>query len=263
MLRYKFEVPLDSVERVLEHRKIIKSKPFLKKIYLFWYSQIAREFAGKKHNELLEIGSGGGFIKEVLPDIITSDIQPIEGVDKCFPAQAIPFDTNSLQGISMVNVFHHIPDPEVFLHEAYKVLKTDGMIVMIEPANTTWGRFIYEKLHHENHDTKSGWEFQEGAPMSNANIALPWIVFFRDRKLFESRFPGFTIGKTQFHTSFLYLLSGGVSFRQLVPGFLFRPLLFVDNMLCRFSPQFAMFMTIVITKKVLISDFSGSASQKK
>jgi SAM-dependent methyltransferase len=248
VLRYKFEAPLDSVERVLEHRKIIRSKPFLKKIYLQWYHQIAREFAGKKQSGLLEIGSGGGFIKEVLPDIITSDIQPIEGVDQCFPAQALPFDANSLQGICMVNVFHHIPDPAAFLHEAYRVLRKDGVIVMTEPANTIWGRFIYKKLHHENHDTKAGWKFPEGSPMSNANVALPWIVFFRDRKLFESRFPGFTIGRTRFHTSFLYLLSGGVSFRQLVPGFLFKPLLFFDNLLCRISPQFAMFLTIKIHK---------------
>jgi hypothetical protein len=134
------------------------------------------------------------------------------------------------------------------LQEACTVLKKDGLIVMIEPANTLWGRFIYTRLHHENHDTKGGWKFQEGYPMSNANCALPWIVFFRDRKLFESGFPGLTIGNTKFHTSFIYLLSGGVTFRLLAPGFLFKPLLLLDNLLCRISPQFAMFMTIKIRK---------------
>lgn len=248
MLGYKFEVPLDSVERTLIHRKIIRSKPFLKKIYLQWYHQIAREFAGKKQGGLLEIGSGGGFIKEVLPDIITSDIQPIEGVDQCFPAQALPFDANSLQGICMVNVFHHIPDSAGFLHEACRVLGKDGLIVMTEPANTIWGRFIYAKLHHENHDVNGGWEFPEGNPLSNSNCALPWIVFFRDRERFESTFPGLTIESPKFHTSFLYLLSGGVSFRQMVPGFLFKPFLIIDNLLCRISPQFAMFITLKIQK---------------
>ncbi len=35
--KYKFDVPLDSIERTLAHQKILASKPFLRKIYLEWY----------------------------------------------------------------------------------------------------------------------------------------------------------------------------------------------------------------------------------
>lgn len=251
MLKYKFESPLDSAQRTLTHRKIILSKPFLMKIYLEWYHQIAAEFDGNRLNGLLEIGTGGGFIKEVIPEMITSDIQPIEGVDQCFPAQKIPVAATSLQGICMVNVFHHLPDPTGFLDEASRVLKPGGAIVMIEPANTVWGRFIYGKIHHENHNTKSGWKLPEMGPLSTSNCALPWIIFFRDRQLFEKKYPCFSIDKITFHTSFLYLLSGGVSFRQFVPDFLFKPLLFIDKLFCRISPQTAMFMTITVVKKLV------------
>jgi hypothetical protein len=55
--------------------------------------------------------------------------------------------------------------------------------------------------------------------MSNANQALSYVVFCRDRRQFETEFPGLEIVVDRPHTPLLYLVSGGVNFRQLLPSF--------------------------------------------
>jgi hypothetical protein len=85
---------------------------------------------------------------------------------------------------------------------------------MIEPGNTVWRRFVYQNFHHETFDPKVGWVFESKGPLSTANGAIPWIVFHRDRAMFLEQYPDFKIIKTQFHTPFRYLLSGGFTLRQ-------------------------------------------------
>ena len=65
---------------------------------------------------------------------------------------------------------------------------------MIEPWVTPWSRLIYTKLHHEPFNPESEkWDFPSSGPLSGANGALPWIVFCRDRHLFEERYPQWEI----------------------------------------------------------------------
>jgi SAM-dependent methyltransferase len=134
------------------------------------------------------------------------------------------------------------------LKEATRVLKKDGLLVMIEPANTIWGRFIYQNFHHEPFDTKAGWTIPVSGPLSGANGALPWIVFERDYNLFKSNFPTLKLFDLHYHTPLRYLLSGGVSFKQLVPGFTYAFFSFADKILSAISRQLSMFVTITIKK---------------
>jgi len=125
--KYKFDVSLDSAERTLAHRRILASKPFLRKIYLEWYKAFIQHSQKYSSDKMLDV---------------------------------------------------------------------------------------------------------------------------RDKKLFESRFPGFEIESISFHNSFLYIASGGFSYHSLAPVFLFPPLKTLDKILCRLSSRFAMFMTVTIKKVV-------------
>jgi hypothetical protein len=120
---------------------------------------------------------------------------------------------------------------------------------MIEPAGSIWGRFIYKKFHHEPFDEKSDWKIPDTGPMSGANGALPWIVFERDASVFSSRFPDLRIEKISYHTPLRYLISGGVSFRSLVPAWSFGFFSWLDKFLSFVSKECSMFMTIRIVKK--------------
>jgi SAM-dependent methyltransferase len=249
MLKYKNQFELDDARTTLLHRQIILNKPFLKKIYEHWYRIFVKQSALLPPGPLLEIGSGGGFIQEVMPGVITSDILSLEHCDKCFSADKLPFQNDELSGIFMINVFHHLPKPADFLKEANRTLKSNARIVMIEPANSIWGRFIYRNFHHEPFEPKAGWEIDSTGPLSGANGALPWIIFERDKSLFEKQFPGLELQSIKFEMPFMYLVSGGVSRRALVPLWAFNFIRGAEKLLSPVSKYLSMFQVIVIRKK--------------
>jgi len=245
-IKYHFKHSLDSPERTLQHRKIIKNKFFLRKLYLEWYARFSKEIEKNPKGVFVELGSGGGFLKEIEPGVICSDILPLPTNDLSFSALNMPFGNNSVDGIFMIDTFHHIPDSEKFLSEARRVLKHGGKIIMIEPANSLWGKFIYKNFHHEPFYPKGDWKIPEDGPLSAANGALPWIVFERDRQQFNKKFTEFKIEFIKYHTPLRYLVSGGVSFKQLFPDISYQAFRFFDQSLSKISKQFSMFVTIKI-----------------
>jgi hypothetical protein len=105
-------------------------------------------------------------------------------------------------------------------------------------------------MHHEPFDTRcSGWDFPQGGPLSKANQALPWIVFQRDRLLFERMFPQWDIAKINLHSPFCYLLSGGVSLRSFMPGSLFGMWRAIEDKLQPCMHLLAMFAKVVLLRK--------------
>ncbi len=245
-LRYDIACGLDSPERTLRHREIILHKKFLKKLYEQWYDEFLKEIKTLPNDVYVEIGSGGGFLKEVAPGVICTDVLELPTNDKTFSALEMPFENNSVGGIFMVDTFHHISDAEKFLAEVSRVLVKNGKVIMIEPANSLWGRFIYKNFHHEPFDEKGGWTIPVTGPLSGANQALPWIVFERDQAIFRKRFPNLIIEKISYRNPLLYLLSGGVSYKQFLPDFMFPLINFLDRVLPRISKQVSMFEMIRI-----------------
>ena len=120
---------------------------------------------------------------------------------------------------------------------------------MIEPANSFWGRFIYKNFHHEPFNITGDWKIAEEGPLSGANGALPWIVFERDRTKFESLFPQLNILEISYHTPLRYLISGGVSYKQLAPDFMYGFFSLLDKTSSKTFNQFSMFVTIKIRKE--------------
>ncbi|MBN2137213.1 MAG: class I SAM-dependent methyltransferase [Sedimentisphaerales bacterium] len=230
------------------HGRIIQSKGFLKRIYVDFYRQFLEATPDSAGKVLVELGSGGGFIREVIGNVITSDILALPNVDKIFSAIEMPFEAASVDGFFMIDVLHHIADPRAFFREALRCLKVGGKIVMIEPANTVWSRFIYKNFHHEAFDTGAGWELGEGGPLSHGNGALPWIIFSRDRKVFEEEFPSLRILRRRNHSPLRYLLSGGLTLRQLVPSFTYPAVKALEYILSPLSGLLGMFQTIEIER---------------
>ncbi|MFW5761699.1 MAG: class I SAM-dependent methyltransferase [Cyclobacteriaceae bacterium] len=248
-LKYKFEHDLDSAERTIKHRDIILEKPFLKKLYLEWYQVFMKEIPHLPEGEMVELGSGGGFLKQVNPDILSSDILPLPFTDLTFSALEMPFSDNTLSAIFMIDTLHHIPMINKFFQECRRTLKPGGAIVMIEPANSAWGRFIYQNFHHEPFVPASDWNIPDEGPLSGANGALPWIIFERDRDKFEALYPELKIRQIKYHTPFRYLLSGGVSYKSLAPGFMFALFTALDRLSSNILPQLSMFTTIKLLKQ--------------
>jgi len=233
-------------------RRIVLSKPFLKCLYLEWYDMIKERlqdiFGEYQSNSkfILEIGSGAGFVKQVLPDCITSDVFIVNGTDLVTDACHLPFQDGQLSAIVMTDVFHHIPNPESFLNEASRCLQSGGVIVMIEPWNTWWSKRIYQSLHSEPFEDCADWIIPKLGPLSGANGALPWIIFSRDKSIFEKKFKRLVIESISPLMPFSYLLSGGVSMRNFLPKFFYTPLRRLEKL---FNPAtWAMFAIIAVRK---------------
>ncbi len=251
MIIKKRKIPflLDDPKTTLYHKEIILSTPFLRKIYEKWYKDFINVISENPNGRYLELGSGGGFLKQLAPQVITSDILPLKDIDKQIDAQQLPFDNESLDAILLLNVFHHIPKPYLFLKEAERVLKPNGKIVMIEPANTFMSRIIYKKFHHEPFDENGKIEIEEGKPLSHSNQALPYIYFVREKKWFTENFPKLSVKQIKYHTPLLYLLSGGVSYYPFVPNFTFNIFNFIEKLLSLLNRYLALFCTIKIIKQ--------------
>lgn len=246
MKKYKIEHSLDSPERTVVHGEIIRNKKFLRKLYEEWYSIFLSEISKLPKGLLVELGSGGGFFKELAPEVICSDVIDLPTNDMTFSALEMPFKDNTVAGLFMIDTMHHIPDGGQFLEEAKRVLISGGKIVMIEPANSLWGRFIYKNFHHEPFNPMGGWTIPSSGPLSGANGALPWIVFIRDKDQFKDKFPQFTLESCQYINPLTYLFSGGVSRKQLLPNKAYPAIKLLDKLLPKVSSQLSMFMVLKI-----------------
>ena len=215
------DLSVDDPRTTLLRRDIIRGKPFLKRLYSEWYKRIIG--ALPKTRDVLELGSGAGFFQEYLPGVMTSEVFPTPGVSLIADARDLPLPDGSLDAIVMTDVFHHIQDVRRFFTEATRCVRPHGKIVMIEPWRTAWSEWVYTHLHSEPFSPDGGWEIPSKGPLSGANGALPWIVFRRDRVMFEARYPQWRILKIEPIMAVAYLLSGGVSMRSLMPGWMYRP----------------------------------------
>ena len=243
------DVDLDAPENTMRRADIIRNKPILKQFYQDCYISISKLLPGKINGPVVELGSGGGFLKDYIPGLITSEILAIPTVDIRFDGQSMPFRTASLRAVVMLDVFHHIPQPASFLSQAADIIKPGGCLIMIEPWVTAWSRFVYRYLHHEPFDPEvKDWHFQKGGPLTGANQALPWIVFDRDRRKFEERFPEWQVKKINLHTPFCYVLSGGLSFKSLLPAAAYSLCRRFEEWLQPFNRRLSMFATIVLRR---------------
>jgi len=240
---------LNDASTTLLHAKIIQSKPFLKNLYRDCYKQFFRSLNGNADSKLLvELGSGGGFIKDVIPNVVTSDVVRLPHIDRHFSALNMPFENNTVDAFFMINVLHHLKDSRPFFRELARSLKIGGKVVMIEPANTPWNRFIHLNFHHEQFDLRGGWSFKEGGRLSSGNSAIPWIVFYRDKQKFQKEFPMLKIKKISLHTPFRFLISGGLSAKQLLPAWSYKIIRALEILLTPLNRYISMFMTVELEK---------------
>lgn len=234
----------NDIELTLKNGDTLRKKRLLKLLHIDFYEILLKQASKNINGLIIELGSGAGFLKEIEPKVLTSDILDIFGVDKVFSAEKIPFKNSSVRSFVGLNILHHIKDPTKAFSEMERCLKAGGTICFIEPSNTIWSRFIYRNFHHEIFDEKAEWRNMKKRALFDSNIALPWIIFSRDIDKFNILFPKLKVKSIHIHTPFTYLISGGLTKFQLLPTCMYRFVRKIDNILTRQG----MFMTIIITK---------------
>ena len=239
-------------------KNLILSKPLLRFCYDAWYRCLVRDSNSvpdsARSGLYLELGSGGSLLKNYQAGIITSDV--VEGVaEQVIDAMRIPFPNDSLSAIFMTHSFHHIPNVELFLKEAQRTLKVGGVLSMIEVSHTPFAKFFFSNFHHEPFDDRTrSWSFKQQDSMNDSNQALSWLIFFRDRKRFNSMFPTLCLERWSYLPWFSYLMSGGVTRKQILPsklGFIARA---IDYVSTPFWPIFALHWSLTIRKTAMVAE---------
>ncbi len=234
-------LPVGTPEFFAQQKALILQRPLLKHCYDDWYARLLADIRSVPNpGARVELGSGGSCLQELDPSVITSDV--IAGVaDRVIDARQLPFADRSLQALVLTHVFHHIPDVEQFFREAQRTLVPGGVITMIEVAHTPFARFFFKNFHHEPYrDDQKDWAFGQSDSMMDSNQALSWMVLVRDRARFEAKFPGLQIEHLAFTPWITYLISGGVTMRDMIPHCLTGPLLALEWLLRPLRPLLAL-----------------------
>ncbi len=128
LLKKRFKnIDLDHSDTTILHAEIIKTNPFLKYWYLKQYNKYKTLIADNTNGLHIELGAGGGFLKETTPLIKTSSILKSDKenglVDLTLNAETLDLENNSVDSFFMLDVFHHLKNPKKFLSEANRCLK--------------------------------------------------------------------------------------------------------------------------------------------
>jgi len=243
-------VPVGSPEFFRIQNELIAQRPALRHCYDVWYRTLLDDPAvagAPRDAQFLELGSGGSRLKEHDARIITSDVSP--GIaERVVDARQLPFADGSLHAIFLTHVFHHIPDVSLFLREAERVLVPGGLVGMIDVAATPFARFFFSNFHPEPFRPALGWTFDQQDSMMDSNQALSWIVFERDLARFQREHPGLALEEKRFLPWLPYLLSGGVTRRDVLPRMVVPPIIGTDRLLRGLYPLFALHWFIRLRK---------------
>jgi len=240
---------IDHPGRIDYIRGLIENKKPLRQYYLEIYQRYLNCLAHcPQEGKVLELGSGGGFLKKVIPDAVTSDVLPYAGVDEVIDASRLTFPDQSLKAIFMSNVLHHITDVDRFFREASRCLVPGGRIFMVDQYSGVFGSLIYRYLHHEPFDPNvTTWNFVSSGPLSGANGALACIVFKRDIEIFHGRYP-LKMVRFEPHSPLRYWWMGGLKKWSLLPSSLDSFASRLDEVLIKCSNEMASFVDIELVR---------------
>ncbi len=134
------------IERNLQswHRK-----PVLRRAYRDFHERIAAHIDRSLTGKIVELGSGIGNIRDVIPGVIRTDLFPNPWIDQVVSAYRLSFGTGEVSHLILFDVFHHLRYPRTALQECRRVLQRGGRVILFEPYVSLAGRVVYGPLHHE------------------------------------------------------------------------------------------------------------------
>ena len=229
---------------------------------LFWYRELYRDQFKDLPNpatlSILEIGSGTSPLKLFLPNVVTSDVLDLDYFDLVFDCHDIDkldaIKDESLDVITLTNVLHHLKSPIAFLNGAASKLKPGGKVIATEPFFSLLSTLIFKYLHHEPVDLRIAEPELENVqgPLASANIALPWLIFYRRRDWLERLNGNYDIYRLSVRpfSALSYMMTGGISRKLPIPGLLYRVMFPLDLALSRCFPWLcASFFTVVMKRR--------------
>jgi len=227
-------------------------KPLLQKIYRHFFSIIHENIDYDLPGKIVELGSGIANIRSVIERCICTDRWPNPWIDQVEDVYSLSFKNEAVSNIILFDVFHHLEFPGDALDEIYRVLCTNGRLIIFEPAMSLTGLIVYGLFHKEPLGIfKKINLYSKDSPEKNA-------VYYSaqanaSRIINQKNRYGRLLGKWDIAvekkiTSFAYLGSGGYSKRQAYPDSWLPAIMKADQYLNKFPSVFAARKLIVMIK---------------
>jgi SAM-dependent methyltransferase len=238
---------------IQRNRDVWRRKPLLQEIYRGFHRRIAAEIDPRIPGPVVELGSGLGSIKEVIPGCVTTDLFPNPWLDRQENAYQLGFADGSVSHLVLFDVWHHLRYPGTALREFHRVLAPGGRLILFEPAASWTGRFVYHCFHHERVGLRDPITWDAPANFS-AQEADYYAAQGSATRLFwwgeaRERLAGWQWRTVKPVTSFVYLTSGGFSGPQLGGRFLHRLMHGLDAIAAPFPRAFAARLLVVLAKE--------------
>jgi SAM-dependent methyltransferase len=230
-----------------------RRKPLLQEIYRNFYLEIANELRRDLPGETVEIGSGIGNLKTVVPDAIATDLFPNPWLDRIENAYALSCADGSVANLILFDVWHHLQYPGTALAEFHRVLTPGGRLIIFDPAMGLLGRIVYGLFHHEPLGLRD--EISWLAPTAFSPDDMTYYaaqgnaqrVFFSEK--WVAQLGDWRPVRKRLLAAISYVASGGFSGRQLYPRSLLPAFRAIDSVAEYIPALFATRLLVVLEKK--------------
>jgi len=241
------------------HQKLINKnhelwirKPLLRLIYGDFYRLIASQLSNLPNNKIVELGSGLGNSRDVIPNCIRTDLFPYPWIDQIENAYKLSFENETISDLIMMDVFHHLEYPGAALNEFHRVLQKGGRLIMLEPCISALGFLVYGALHVEPVAITDSinWLPPEGWSPDHINY---YAAQGNATRIFINRGYGSKLEnwrkiKTIRLSAIGYAASGGYSQPQLYPTNILPLIKIFEKVLDLFPTLFATRLLVILEK---------------
>lgn len=228
-------------------------KPLLRSIYRDFYRRIADAALPPSAGLVVELGSGIGGIRDVLPHCIRTDLFQNPHIDQVENAYALSFKDQTVGTLILFDVFHHLQYPGAAFREFERVLVPGGRVIIFDPCVSLLGLLVYGALHHEplglrapiTWDPRTTWKPDEHSYYAAQGNA--YRVFFGSERHHIT--DAWEVVSRARLSALSYVLSGGYSRPQMYPSSLYPVMRLVDRVLDGAPLVFATRLMVVLQRR--------------
>jgi len=237
---------------IQDNRQSWQQKPLLRTVYRRFHELISSRLDRSVPGLIVELGSGMGSIKEVIPECVTTDLFPNPWLDRQENAYSLSFADGSVSNLILFDVWHHLRYPGTALAEFKRVLAPGGRVIVFDPAISWTGRLVYGLFHHEpiGMSLPLTWDAPAGFKPGDADYfaaqGAATRIFWRRED--PARLRDWEVVEVRPLPSFEYFATGGFSGPQLGGVALFKLWRGLDQLCAPLPKLFAARLLVVLKK---------------
>lgn len=235
-----------------KNHELWNRKPILRTAYQNLYRIAATQLSGLPDSRIVELGSGMGHIREVIPTCITTELFPFPWIDRIENAYKLSFEDESISDLISTDVFHHLKYPGTALIELHRVLRKGGRVILLEPCMSLLGLLVYGAFHAEPIAINNKIEWIAPKDWSHEHLDYYAAQGNATRifvgKKYRHQLTAWKSVKTIRLSALAYAASGGYSGPQLYPTGMYSAVKSLEKILDLFPSLFATRLLVVLEK---------------